>query len=211
MFAMAPFSPIEPRQRSREGVVSGSCRNVPPRLGACRTSSRRFRDTFVAPVGVGCMTAAAPSIPDRRQERLEFPPLALIRQGCVGSAHDRRAAADRRICSARFARSSPSIQALCSLRRRALARRHARRLRFSTSIGPRASAPFCLSRARSPPAPPHGRNAFWRPSFMSTSAPCPAPPWPLPVDTPGAARCAQGSLGCSVGRRCGRRETSAPS
>jgi hypothetical protein len=36
----------------------------------------------------------------------------------------------------------------------------------------------------------HGRGAFWRPFFTSTSAPCRAPPSPSRVDTPGAPRCA---------------------
>jgi hypothetical protein len=55
------------------------------------------------------------------------------------------------------------------------------------------------------------RARLWRSSSRSTSAPCRAPPSPLRADKPSAARCAEGSLGCSAGRRCARRETSAPS
>jgi hypothetical protein len=52
----------------------------------------------------------------------------------------------------RFARRSPNIQALCSLRRLPPARQPARRWR--SCPGSRANASFYSNRARSPPAPP---------------------------------------------------------
>src|ERR1700722_10798973 len=91
MFAMAPLLPLNPGKTSRKGGhIAAAEPFLGRRLGACGTSGRRFAALFVAPLSVGCMTAAdrgeGRAVRDKNKRRPARPKPAVLSValgGCV--------------------------------------------------------------------------------------------------------------------------------